>query len=309
MATQTSLPPDVQTLAQAHRLRQQQLAAAATQQTNRLWAFLAAMGWAAIAPQMLATVRAALLEAARGAQDYVSAAVRMWGREPDPAGTVAERTFALTASDGRPLGSLLAQPSLEVAAFINRGMVAGQAREIGRRHLQRIVVTQVADAARVSTGVAVVNDRHIKGYVRHLTLPSCNRCIVLAGRWYRWSAGFERHPQCDCVHIPAAVSAEPISPKAIFDGLSDEERRAAGWSGHDVQAIDDGADLSRVTNAKRELRTLTVAGRPVKTTGVRFRGQRARVRLTPEAIYADAERLDWSRDETIAQLKRFGYIL
>lgn len=329
MATRTSLPPDVQQLAAAHRARQQQIAAQAAAETNRLWSFLQLLGWAGISTQMLGTVRSALAEAARGSQDYVSTAVRMWGEEPDPAGEVVEQTFALTASDGRPLDTLLEQPALEVKAFVEQGMPNDQANAIGRRHLQRIVSTQVADAARVSTGVAQVNDRRIKGYIRHLTLPSCNRCIILAGKWYRWSDGFERHPQCDCVHIPAAVSADPPSPQEIYDSLDDDQRRKAGWSGHDQRAIEDGADLNAVTNYKRALRTVTVAGRPVKTTLVgttargvagkrlggleKRRGERYRrssaLRLTPEQIYFEADRLGWDRAEILRQLKRFGYIL
>lgn len=315
-------PADVAALAAAHRARQQLIAAQAVAETNRLWGFLQTLGWTRIATQMLGTVQSALGEAARGAQDYVSAAVRGWGGTPDPAGKVAERTFAATASDGRPLGTLLEQPALEVAAFVGQGMPHDQADAIGRRHLQRIVATQVADAARVATGVAVVNDREVEGYIRLLTLPSCNRCIILAGKWYRYNAGFDRHPLCDCVGLPAVEVTEPASPRAIYDSLDDEERRKAGWSGHDQRAIDDGADLFQVTNYKRVLKTVSIAGRPVRTTthgagrrslaGKRLGATRRNphvTRLTPEALYLEADRLDWNRDETIAQLKRHGYIL
>lgn len=313
MATQA--PPDVRTLAAAHRKRQQQLAAQASAETNRLWGFLQTLGWSGISTRMLDTVRSALTEAARGAQDYVTAAVRMWGADPDPAGEVARRAFASTASDGRPLDTLLAQPSLEVKAFVSQGMPNANANEIGRRHLQRIVATQVADAARVSTGVAVINDRKVEGYIRLLTLPSCNRCIILAGTFYRWNAGFERHPQCDCVHQPATEATDPPSAREVYDGLTDDERRVAGWSGFDQRAIDDGADLFQVTNYKKALKTVTVAGLPVKTTGIGttrrgLAGQRgAKVRLTPEALYLEADRLGWDRDRTIRALRQHGYIL
>jgi hypothetical protein len=301
------LPAD--TLAVAHRARQQSIAGLANAQTSRLWQFLRTLGWAAVGPRMHGIVQAAMREASRGAQDYAAAAARASGVDPDPAGQIAEQTFAATASDGRPLASLLQQPSLEVAAFVAQGMPQAQADTIGGRHLQRIVTTQVGDAARIATGVAVVNDRSLQGYVRHLTLPSCQRCIILAGQWYRWNAGFERHPQCDCIHAPAAESIDPPSPRAVYDSLSDEERRKAGWSGHDQRAIDDGADLARITNFRRQLKSVNIAGLAVKTTGVGFKGQRVRVRLTPEAIYAESERLDWTRDDTIRQLKRHGYIL
>lgn len=190
----TRLLADAVTLAAAHRARQQTIAGLANAQTSRLWQFLQSLGWAAIGPRMLVIVQAAMREASRGAQGYAAAAARAAGAEPDPAGQVIEATFAATASDGRPLASLLEQPSLEVSAFVDHGMPAAQADTIGGRHLQRIVTTQISDAARVATGVAVVNDRALQGYIRHLTLPSCSRCVLLSGRWYRWSAGFARHP-------------------------------------------------------------------------------------------------------------------
>lgn len=311
----TRLPPDVEPLARAHRARQQQIAAQAVAETGRLWGFLQTLGWVGISTQMLGTMQSALAEAARGAQAYVAAAVRAWGTDPDPVGQVAERTFAMTASDGRPLGTLLEQPSLEVNVLVGQGMTPEQADAVGRRHLDRIVATQVADAARVATGVAVVNDRAVNGYIRLLTLPSCNRCIILAGRFYRWNDGFERHPNCDCVHQIATEVADPPSPRDIYDNLSDGDRRRAGWSGHDQRAIDDGADLFQVTNYKKALKTVTVAGRPVKTTTVGttrrgLAGQRGtKVRLTPEAIYLEADRLGWDREQTIRALKRHGYIL
>lgn len=298
--------PPAERLARAHRNRQERLAGRAVVRTRRLWRF---GSWAAVSARVLAVVQAAMREAARGSQDYVTEALRLQGVDPDPYGQVVEAAFAETASDGRPLDSLLGLPAFEVQAFVDQGMPADRADRVGERHLERIVATQVQDAARVATGVAAANDRAVTGYVRHLTLPSCNRCIVLAGRWYRWSDGFKRHPQCDCVHVPAAESVDPPSPRQVYDRLTDEERRKAGWSGHDQRAIDDGADLNQVTNVRRKLRTVQVAGQLVKTTGVGFRGQRQRIRVTPEQIYADADRLGLSREQTLAALQRNGYIL
>jgi hypothetical protein len=309
------VPADVTALAVARRAGQQRLAAAAVVETNRLWGFLQSLGWSGISGRVVTAVRSAMRGAARGAQDYAGAAARGWGEDPDPAGELVAAAFALTASDGRPLESLLGSPAAEVDAFVAQGKPFDQAAEVGRRHLQRIVATQVADAGRVATGVAVAADRKLVGYVRHLTLPSCSRCIVLAGVWYRWNAGFERHPQCDCVHVPAAVAADPLSPREIYDSLDDEQRRQAGWSGHDQRAVEDGADLFQVTNYKRALKTVNVAGVPTKTTAVGtsrrgLAGKRgAKVRLTPEAIYLDADRLGLDRDATIGLLRKHGYIL
>lgn len=329
-ATSSSLPADAVALAAAHRARQQAIAALAVTRTGRLWAFLEQAGWPGIRQRVVGETQAAMREAARGTQAYTAAVAHAGGIEPAPAGQVNEPTFAATASDGRPLDTLLDQPAREVEEFVSEGMTKEQARAIAARHLRRIIETQVADSARVATGVAVANDRSLEGYVRHLTLPSCSRCIILAGKWYRWSDGFARHPQCDCVHVPSAESVAPPSPREAYDAMTDEERAKAGWSGHDQRAIEDGANLNQVTNYRRELKSVNIAGRPTQITtvgttrrgvaGKRLgadkgtkRGGRYRrapvVRLTPESIYGEAERLGWSRDETIRQLTRFGYIL
>jgi hypothetical protein len=320
------LSADVLALARLHRERQQRLAALADAEMRRLWAQIPASGFRTywdrvIGPAMLRMLIAAQLEAARGAQDYVSATLKLQGVDPDPAGTVQRDAFAGIASDGRALDTLLGYPMFQVQAFVAGGMPVAEALGVGLRHLGRIVVTQVQDAARVSTGVAIATDRRTRGYVRVVSPPSCSRCTILAGKWYAYNAGFQRHPHCDCTQAPAGEVESPQPPRAIYDAMTPEQRKAAGWSEADQQAIADGADIGQVTNARRDLRSMQVAGRTLQTTlqgasrrglaGQRLgapRGGRA-VRLTPEALYAEMERLGWSRDELIRQLFRNGYII
>lgn len=319
------LPPDVLHLARLHRARQQQLSAAAVREARRRWGLVdaahAMATWQAVAVAILRLVAGYQSEAARGADAYVAAALTMAGADPDPAGQVVTSALAGVASDGRDLAGLLGYPAFEVSAFVDQGMDHAQAVRIGGRHLERIVQTQVQDAARVATGVAQVNDRRVHGFIRYLTLPSCSRCVLLAGRWYAVNTGFLRHPSCDCIMLPAAEVIEPQSPKALFDAMDDAQLRKSGWSATDVQAIRDGADIYQVTNARRELHTVTVAGQQLQATRVGatrrgLAGQRLgagkgkrTVRLTPESLYAEAKRLGWSRDELLRQLERFGYIV
>lgn len=318
------LPADVRTLALLHRTRQQQLARIATSEALRLWRGITADVWASSARvvlQLTAMVTAAQSAAATGAQDYVATAVQLQGETPDPAGLVPPSSFAGTASDGRDLSDLLTWPVFQVTNYVADGMPFTQALGRGRNDLIRMVATQVQDAARISTGVAIANDRRTAGYIRVVAGGACSRCVVLAGRWYAYNAGFSRHPHCDCTQAPAIEHTAPQSPKALFDAMTPEQLKRAGWSDSDVRAINDGADLYQVTNAHRDLRSMSVAGRQIQTTlhgstrrglaGKRLgarKGSRA-TRLTPESIYAEAERLGWSRDETIRQLQRHGYIL
>jgi len=257
--------------------------------------------WRRIAPRVKTLMIAAQLEAARGTQDYVSAQLTLQGITPDPVGVVPARAFAGIASDGRDLDTLLSYPIFEVGAFVREGMPAAQALDIGERHLNRIAVTQVADAARVSTGVAITSDRTTTGYVRMLTPPSCSRCVILAGKWCRWNAGFERHPQDDCIQIPASENIAgdlTTSPTAYFDSLSEDEQNTT-FTRAGAEAVRDGADLSRVVNARRGM---------YSASGRKLTRERAgkRVRPMPEQIYVDA---NGDRDEALRLLKRFGFIL
>lgn len=308
-------------LAAAHRQRQQALALAARNRLRTLWRFVDGSNpqgsWAGVAAHALSAMTAAQSEAARGAQEYVTAALSAQGVVSDPFGTVPAAAFAGAAADGRGLSSLLGYPAFEVSAFVDGGMDHAQAVAIGGRHLERIAVTETADAARVSTGVAIVNDRKTTGWIRMLTPPSCSRCVILAGLWYRYDAGFDRHPGCDCIGLPAAEVIEPQSPKAMFDEMDDAGLKKSGWSDADVKAIRDGADIYQVTNARRELHSVSVAGQQLQATrvGTTKRGLAGKrlgkrgIRLTPASLYSEAGRLGWSRDELLNQMKRHGYIV
>lgn len=247
----------------------------------------------------MATVQA---EAARGVDEYVATALRLQGAVPDPDGAVVASAFAGTAADGRGLPGLLGYPAFEVSAFVDRGMDHGQALAIGGRHLDRMVVTEVADAARVATGVAGVNDRRAYGFVRHLTLPSCGRCVVLAGRWYAFNSGFLRHPGCDCVMLPAAEVIEPQSPKDLFDQMTPEQQSKA-FTVAGARAIRDGSDIARVVNARRGM--YTAGGRKFTHEAATRRGTGRRLRLMPEQIYIEAH---GDRDEAVRLLKLHGYV-
>src|SRR5690606_16892226 len=105
---------------------------------------------------------------------------------------------------------------------LDRGRSLREALAIGQATLDMIVRTQVADAGRVADGVALAARRRAGGYVRMVVGATCDRCIILAGRWYRWNQGFQRHPRCDCIHIPAREdTAESVQtdPRKLFDSM------------------------------------------------------------------------------------------
>lgn len=224
------------------------------------------------------------------------------------------------ASDGRPLEALLAAPAGVSLDALNAGRLPDEAVEAGRVSVERIARTQIADAGRVAAGVEVVT-RPRAGWVRMLTPPSCERCLVLAGRFYRWSDGFDRHPNDDCVSIPSREDRGGdlrTDPDAYLKSLSvAEQDRLLGKAG--AQAWRDGADLNQLVNAKRGMATtvdgvrtpvLTVEGLQATTTGTTARGLAGRrlrgvQRLVPESIYGIAT----DRADALRLLKLHGYVL
>lgn len=288
------------TSARDHYRRQQRLTAAAVLAARK----------APSPAQLVQIVAAFQLLAARDSASSVPLMLAEQGIPDEPVGAVATAALAGVASDGRTLDGLFAQAS-------------------GPGSLDLMVATQIQDAARFAAGIATVARPNVTGYVRMLNPPSCSRCAVLAGRFYKWNQGFLRHPKCDCRHIPSTEALAhdlTTNPNDYFASLSGAEQdRLFTQSG--AQAIRDGADISQVVNAWRGggVREAQVFGQNVKVTleGTTSRGvagkrlgalskdgtsryRRSQIpRLMPESIYAYAT----DRDDAIRLLRRFGYIL
>lgn len=153
----------------------------------------------------------------------------------------------------------------------------------------RMVESFVTDAARAAESVAVAVRPNIY-HVRYVSPPCCARCAILAGRIYRWSEGFQRHPGCDCSMIPTTVAAPYAQDpdELVRQGL------VRGLSKADLRALEDGADLGRVVNVRSRQAGLLEAGHALTRGG----------RPTPAGIY----RLASSREEAVQLLARYGYI-
>jgi hypothetical protein len=204
------------------------------------------------------------------------------------------------------LDTLLYQPAVTALRAIGSGVDVRRAMTAGQLELDMIVRTQVADAGRVADGVAVTARPTVLGYVRMLSLPSCSRCIILAGRVYRWNDGFLRHPRCDCRHVPAVEdTADDLrtDPREAFNAMdaADQDRI---FTKDGAQAIREGGDLLRVVNARRGM--YTAAGKALTRVGTSRRGTGRRVRLMPEQIYREA---DDDRGEAIRLLRLHGYLM
>lgn len=155
-----------------------------------------------------------------------------------------------------------------------------------------LVRTLVADASRTARAVDAATRPAVTGWVRSLQLPSCGRCVVLAGRVYRYSEGFLRHSGCDCLHTPIgdASGTELVTdPAAAF-----ARGQVTGLSKADTEAVRAGADLGQVVNANRRQAGLVVG------SSVMVRGGR----LTPAGCLQFAT----DRADAMRLLTRYGYI-
>lgn len=247
---------------------------------------------------MLPFLRIFQIRAATAGASYGAATLAAQGLYEPPLGFVDPNAFGVgLASDGRPLVTLLEAPSITTLVRIGQGMPVEDALAVGRSHLDTIIETQIEDAARQAAETDTATREGV-GYVRMLNPPSCSRCVILAGKFFRWNEGFRRHPRCKCIHVPTtaaeALKSEGLvtDPYEYFRSLSEAEQNRL-FGQHNAEAIRDGADIYQVENRRLRGSTSTTAG------------SAGRRRQTPEDIYEAAT----SREDAIRRLERAGYIL
>lgn len=268
--------------------------------------------WTAQIPELSAVLAGAQTGVARAADPYVEESLDAQDLDVADAGyQVVPEAFAGSTVDGGSLAKLLFQPAVQTLLTIGAGASPHDALRTGGYSLDSISRSLVADSGRAADQASLTAHPAADGYTRQLTPPSCSRCAVLAGRFYRWNTGFQRHPRCDCVHVPCH-RANPLltNPFHYYESLSARQRQAAGWNLADQRAIAEGADIFQVTNAHRGLSV--AGGRKITTEGTTRRGfagsrlKGRRPRLTPDQIYRDAGD---DREAALQALFDNGYLL
>jgi len=256
--------PTVEPVAAAHQRQQSLIARAAAGAAQSLWREVDPSdldgSFAAVLPRLVAVVTSGQYAAAAAADDYLTAAGAAHGVDMAGSAAVAPEAFAGRAADGRDLASLLQQAVIESKVGIAGGMTPREAQLRGLHTLVTATGNEVQQAGRNADHVAVTGAPAMRGYTRRLTLPSCSRCAILAGRVYPWSSGFRRHPRCDCVHVPYADRGDAADlatnpAEAILAG------RVTGVSAQARQAIADGAVPHRVINGHTGTSAFSVSGR------------------------------------------------
>lgn len=308
----------VEELTAQHYRAQQLLARRTVTEAQALWSQVKPTSvldsWLALLADVILALIGGQRAAARMAQPYLDALADEQGLDPADL-RINPVAFSGVAADGRDLRSLLVQPALRALGLLGAGADERTAMLSGLESLTRIVDTEISDASRAADHTGMVANKGWVTYVRHVSLPACGRCIILAGRTYSWSTGFLRHPRCDCSLQPAREGdTPPASPQELFEQMPEPDQRKA-FTVAGAEAIRLGADLGQVVNARRGM-TTTADGRKVTTEGTTRRGvagrrmgargmRKAPVRLMPEQILEDAA---GDRDEAVRLLKRFGYL-
>lgn len=260
-----------------------------------------------LGPRMTAILAAGQIASARRGAVYVPEVLEEQGMSPQPVGRVNATAFAGRAADGRDLTSLL---SRSVVHSRRAGSL-----DAGGAFLDMAVETELEDAHRGAIQAATVA-RPRTGYIRVVNSPCCKDCAVQAGKFFRSNAGFLRHPNCRCYHLP---TTDPNSRHATYPdakditGLTDAERKALDAGGDVSQVINAsrGASANKMTTTEGTARRGVAYGalggdsrRDVRRPGERTR-RTSRQRLTPDGIY----RISSTEDEARRLLTAHGYLL
>lgn len=310
-----------------HQQQRRALAAATARAVRREWSRVdpeaLQASWADALPRVTAIVAGGQLAAAQQAEPYLQQLLE----GVDEVATLDPAALAGVASDGRPLLQLLMYPVWVALNAVTRGLSIATGLASGQAFVDLLARTLVADAGRAADQVAMVARPAVTSYIRVVRAPACSRCIILAGREYSVSKGFARHPRCDCTMEPVTREhrPEPVDASDVYKGMTEAQRRKA-FGPAAVKAINDGADIGQVVNARRGMKTAVAYGHKVKATtegvtkrglaGKRLRnfedrrkpGQRYRVsktpRLMPEEIYRQAD----DREHALRLLRKHGYL-
>lgn len=302
----------VMTKAREHQKTVTQVTMNSLQYGQGLWSqvspnFISA-SWQEMLPAMKANLSQAQFASALDGFAYTGLALAQQGQFVPSAAMLNVSSLAGYSSAGYPLDFTLMRPVTKAKQAIASGLAPGLALQQAMNTLMLILKTQIKDASRVAASVDIAAKPQI-GYVRMVGPNSCGRCIVLAGRYFKWNQGFLRHPQCNCVHVPSTMSgiAAAVSegliqdPYEAFQNMSPEQR-IKSFGAANSEAIQDGADLYQVVNARRGANGIyTTEGTTRSGYSSALKGRR----LTPDAIYAQG----LSREKTLDLLKQNNYLL
>lgn len=279
--------------AQARRAR------AVANEIQRLWSQLDRRDFSAswnssVGPRVIRALTVGQLASAAAADEYVDAVTEAEGAGGERYARVRPEGFAGLAADGRGLDSLMYLSVITSKTRVGAGQSVDDALMAGLQQALRLGTSEVTQAGRGAIGSSMAGKRTIQGYVRVVQPPACSRCVILAGKEYGWNTGFQRHPKCDCIHLPTTLIARNqhrgrlgadgfspttrpgsgpsgfLDPRAYFNTLSRAEQDRV-FTAAGARAIREGGDMGQIVNARRGMYTSAGPGGRALLTRVGMR--------------------------------------
>jgi hypothetical protein len=274
--------------------------------------------WALASRELSVAITSAQVEAATLGASYGADTIAAQGFYTPPDDWVVPQAFAGMSPNGFPVEAALQSPAPRALRQISQGVPVDDAMRSALVVAGAIAQTMVIEASRSAAGVDTFVRQGV-GYTRMVNPGACDRCLILAGKFYRNNAGFLRHPNCACIHVPTSQQAARDEgliddPYELFNSLSEAEQDAR-FTKAGAQAIRDGADIYQVVNARAGMSYagVSVDGtfRGQRATGITTAGSTSRAhtggienRLTPDAIYQRG----LPREQTLELLREQGYV-
>lgn len=219
---------------------QQQIAAATVGSATKLWRrmdqrrFFGLMspdfnrGWAEVGPQINEVVRVGRAAAAASAAQYTPALLAETGQVSPAFGSINTVAFLASAPDGRSMSTLLDESVVHAKTAVKNGASASKALSMTETWLSGMLLTVMADTRRGVVGADIAQRPAIAGYTRMLNAPSCSRCVILAGRYFKWNQGFQRHPRCIPAGVTVSLPGLEAATKRWYEGELVVFRTASG---------------------------------------------------------------------------------
>lgn len=279
--------------------RQQEIAIATVALLRRQWVRIGDdfdAGYAAVRSQMIRTLQLGRAATVHAAMPYMSAVLAETGQRGTPAGAIIPAAFLESEPNGMRVGTTFDAIPAVAKRAVEQGLSTAEALARTGRWTNGVGLTMLADTRRDVYQADMVARPRVTGWVRMLNPPSCSRCTILAGKRFLWNQGFQRHPRCDCIHIPASEQvANDITtdPYAYFRSLSREQQDRV-FGAVEAQAIRDGGDIYRVVNFGR--------------SGLGTAAGNARFGTPYKRTLEDIYRRDPSRQFVVANMQHHGWI-
>lgn len=275
--------------------------------------------WRYISGLLAISLATAQEEAAWLGASYGAQTLAAQGLYSPPDGWVNPAAFGGYSTNGVPLEQSLYAAAPSALRRIANGASVSSALSSGQLLVGQIAQSMVVESGRQSAGVDTYVRQRV-GYIRMVNPGACDRCVILAGKYYANNEGFLRHPRCQCIHVQTNAKAAQdegliADPYEYFNSLP-EEQQDKRFTKAGAQAIRDGADINQVVNSRKgmsypgESRDGTRRGQRAKDTTFAGASRRTHTggiknRLTPDAIY----RQGLPREETLELLRQQGYLL